>query len=186
MTRATRARAVAALACAALGWPRPALAHGGLPVPVLKRQHVGAYDVSVWATPDVGMGMIYVVYLPHEGVSFAPPTAVRIGVAPASGRAAEVLYEAHAERVRQGARFVAHVSFDRGETWRVRVVTDGPSAGEVVARVAVSPMEMMGPSGLLFYSLPFLLVGGLWGRTAIVRRTARLRAARPRAALISH
>jgi hypothetical protein len=183
MTRATRARAVAALACAALGLPRPALAHGGLPVPILKRQHVGAYDVSVWATPDVGMGMIYVVYLPREGAAFVPPTAVRVGVAPVSGRAAEVLYDAHAERVRQGARFVAHVSFDRGETWRVRVVTDGPAAaGEVTARVAVSPMEMMGPSGLLFYTMPFVLVGGLWGRKAF----ARLRAARPRTALISH
>jgi len=174
--------------CAA-GWPRPALAHGGLPV-AIARQHAGSYDVSVWATSDVGMGMIYVVYLPHEGAAFVPPTRVRIGLAPASagGSAAEVLYDAHAERVRHGARFSAHVDFARGETWRVRVVTDAPTpVGEVTARVAVSPMEMMGPFGLLFYATPFLLVGGLWGGKALARRrVARRRAAGARAALTTH
>ena len=45
----------------------------------------------------------------------------------ASGRAGEMLYDAHPERVRYGARFVAHVDFDRAETWRVRVVTAAPA-----------------------------------------------------------
>ena len=185
------------MATCALAWPRPALAHGGLPVRI-GRQHVGAYDVSVWATPDVGMAMIYVVYLPHEGVpregvphegaAFVPPAAVRIALAPVSGRTAEVLYDAHPERVRYGARFVAHVDFDRGETWRVRVVTDGPApVGDVIARVDVSPMEMLGPFDLLFYATPFVLVGGLWGGKALARRrVARLRAAGARTALTSH
>jgi hypothetical protein len=188
MTRAARARAVAALAGAALWWPRPALAHGGLPVPILKHQRAGAYDVSVWATPDIGMAMIYVVYLPRDGAAFVPPTAVRIGLAPVSGRAPEVLYDAHAEPVRVGARFVAHVDFDRGEAWRVRVVTDGPAAvGEVTARVVVSPMEMMGPLGMLFYATPFVLVGGLWASKAFARRrVARRLAAGARTALTSH
>jgi hypothetical protein len=188
MTRAARALT---LVCAALAGglasPRPALAHGGLPV-AIARQRVGAYDVSVWATSDVGMGMIYVVYLPHDGAAFAPPTRVRVGVAPASGRAGEMLYDAHPERVRYGARFVAHVDFDRGETWRVRVVTAGPApVADVTARAVVSPMEMMGPLGLLFYATPFVLVGGLWGGKAFARRrVARLRAGDARAALTSH
>ena len=186
MTRAARALA-AVLTLAVLGWPRPARAHGGLPVQI-GRQHTGAYDVSVWATSDVGMGMIYVVYLPHAGAAFVPPTAVRVGVAPSSGRAAEVLVDARPERVRYGARFVAHVDFDRGETWRVRVVTDGPApAGDVIARVAVSPMEMVGPFGMLFFATPFLLVGGLWGRKAFARRrVARRRATAAQTALVSH
>ena len=183
---------LAALACGvmAVGMATPtlALAHGGMPVRLVADQRAGPYAVSVWATPGVGMGMLYVVYTPYrrrDGVAFVAPAAVHVGVAPASGRRAEVLYGAHLEAVRTrgaspSARFVAHVAFDRGEAWRVRVVTETPAAvGDVRAQLDVTSDAMLGPAGLLLYAVPFVLVGGLWGRAAVARR----RAAGPRPAL---
>lgn len=147
--------------------------HGGVPVRVLDDQRAGPYAVSVWATPDVGMAMLYVVYDAPSGAAFVPPTSVRVGVAPVSGRVAEVLYDAHPEPVRHGARFVAHVMFDRGEPWRVRVVTEGPAGGgEVAARVQAMPADALGPLGLALYAIPFALVAGLRGRAALARRRA--------------
>lgn len=151
-----------------------ALAHGGVPARIVADQRAGPYAVSVWARPDVGMGVLYVVYKARDGAAFVAPAAVRVGVAPASGRRAEVLYDARPEAVRTGARFVAHVAFDRGETWRVRVITAGPTApvGDVSARLAVTPGARLGPAGLVLYAAPFVLVGGLWWRVAAARRRA--------------
>jgi hypothetical protein len=169
MTRAVRR--IAALTCGALAWPGPALAHGGAPVRIVADRPAGPYVVSVWAAPDVGAGMLWVVYAARDGAPFVAPTAVRVGVAPVSRRAAEVLHDARPERVGRGARFVAHVAFDRGGAWRVRVVTEGPAGGgEVRARVTATPAGAPGPVGLALYASPFVLVAGVWRRAALVRR----------------
>ncbi|GJG85496.1 hypothetical protein tb265_06770 [Gemmatimonadetes bacterium T265] len=178
---------VVALVCG-VAVPAPALAHGGLPVRLVADRPAGPYAVSVWARADVGMGMVYVVYRARDGAAFVAPAAVRVGVVPASGARAEVLYDAHPEAVRAGARFVAHVAFDRAEPWRVRVVTDAPTpAGgavdDVRAQADVAPATL-GPFGTLLYAAPFALVGGLWWRVAASRRqAARRRAAGPRPSL---
>ena len=93
---------------------RAQMRHGGVPERVAADQRVGPYRVSLWAKPAVGMGMLYVVYdAPADapaGAPFVAPTTVRVGVAPASRPDDEVLYDAHREPVRHGARFVAHVN----------------------------------------------------------------------------
>jgi hypothetical protein len=142
-------------------------------VRVVADRHAGPYVISMWATPDVGIAMLYVVYSAPAGAAFVAPAAVRVGVAPVSGRLSEVMYDARPEAVRQGARFVAHIAFDRSEPWRVRVVTDGPAGGgEVVAQVQATPMPTLGPLGLALYALPITVIVGLWARTALARRHA--------------
>jgi hypothetical protein len=189
MTR--HVRLLAALTCAALAAlaaPAPARAHGGMtrvgrPVRVVDDRPVGPYLVSVWAAPDVGSGTVHVVYAPRDGAPFVAPTAVRVGIAPVSGRLTEALYHARPESVRRGARFVAHVTFDRGEAWRVRVVTDRPAGrDELAAELTTTPVGAPGPLGILFYAAPFLLVAGLWGPAAVARRRVAGRAV----ALASH
>ena len=147
--------------------------HGGVPERVVADERVGPYHVSLWAKPAVGMGMLYVVYdapTPAQA-PFVAPTTVRIAVAPASGRAPEMLFDAHREPVAHGARFVAHVTFDSSEAWRVRVLTDGPAGGgELRAQLRVPPAVGPGPLDLALYSLPVTLIAGLWGRAAIARR----------------
>jgi hypothetical protein len=161
-----------------LAFASPALAqmrHGGVPERVVADRRAGPYRVSLWAKPAVGMGMLYVVYDAAGdaagGAPFVAPTTVRVGVAPASAQDDEVLYDAHREPVKHGARFVAHVRFDRSEAWRVRVLTEGPAGGsELRAQLRVPPAEGPGPLDLVLYSLPVTLIAGLWVRAAVARR----------------
>jgi hypothetical protein len=160
-----------ALLCAVALSPTAAAAHEGPPFPIVVDRAVGPYLVSVWTDPDIGIGTFYVVLEAPRGAAFAPPDAIRIGVAPRSGRLAEVVYDARPERVRHGARFVAEVELDRGEMWRVRVVIEGPAGGGVLeTEVEATPDGTLGPIGLVVYAFPFVLVALLWWRAAVVRR----------------
>ena len=183
VTRA--ALAIAALAGAALaavpGRAAAQMRHGGVPERVVGNERAGPYLVSVWAKSDVGMGMLYIVYDAPAGTAFVPPTAVRVGVAPASGRLPETRYDARPEVVAHGARYVAHVTFDRDEAWRVRVLTEGPAGGGEVRTEVRATAARISPFHLVLYALPVLLIIGLWVRTAI----ARLRPPYPRPALAS-
>ena len=172
MTRAILV--IAALSGAALavvpGRAAAQMRHGGVPERVAVAQRAGPYVVSLWAKSDVGMSMVYIVYDAPAGAAFVPPATVRVAVAPTSGRLPEVWYDAHPEDVEHGARYVAHVTFDRDETWRVRVLTEGPAGrGEVRTEVRATASGL-GPFGLVLYTLPILLIVGLWGRTVIARR----------------
>lgn len=161
---------LAALACSVL-WPARAMAHAGPPFPIVVDRQVGPYLVSVWTDPDIGTGLFYVVLESASGAAFTPPARVRVGVAPVSGRLAEVVYDGRAERVRRGARFLAEVAFDRGEHWNVRVIVDGPAGGgQFASQVEATPDGTIGPIGLLVYSIPFLLVALVWWRAAMARR----------------
>ena len=166
--------AIAALVGAALaagsGRAAAQMRHGGVPERIVAAQRTGPYLVSVWAKSDVGMGMLYVVYDAPAGAAFVPPTAVRVAVAPASGRLPETWYDTHVEDVERGARYVAHVTFDEAEAWRVRVLTEGPAGGGELRTEVRATATGLGPVGLLLYALPILVILGLWGRTAIARR----------------
>ena len=165
------ARRSGAILSLALALPRAASAHDGPPFPIIVDAHVGSYIVSVWTDPDIGIGTFYVVLEAAQGTGFREPENVRIGVRPVSGRLPETMYSGTPERVRRGARFVAEVSFDRGELWDVRILIDGPAgAGELRSRVEATPEGTIGPIGLLVYSFPFLLLALLWWRAAVARQ----------------
>ena len=152
-------------------------AHDGSPFPLLVDQRVGPYLVSVWTDAAIGTGRFYVTLDSPEGTPFVPPSAVRIAVAPASGRLAEATYAARPERVRRGARFVAEVAFDRSEEWRVRVLVDGPAGGgELASLVSPTPGASIGPGRLAFYSFPFVLMAVLWWRVSLERKRSGQRA----------
>ena len=164
-------RRFGAILCLVLAMPRVAPAHEGPPFPIIVDARVGAYVVSVWTDPDIGIGTFYVVLEAAQGTGFREPENVRVGVRPVSGRLPETMYDGTPERVRRGARFLAEVSFDRGELWDVRIVIDGPAgAGELLSQVEATPDGTLGPIGLLVYSFPFLLLALLWWRAAVARR----------------
>jgi len=146
-------------------------AHRGAPSPIVHDQRVGPYVASVWTDPEVGRGPLYVVVEAADGVTFTPPSAVRVGVAPLSGRLPEVVHEAHPMPVRRGARFMTHVMFDRAERWSLRVVIDGPAGGgQLASQLEAVPNVAAGPFVLALSVLPFLTLGGVWWRAAVVRR----------------
>ena len=146
-------------------------AHRGAPTRIIIDQRVGPYVASVWTDAEVGTGPLYVVLESATGVTFTPPSAVRVGVAPVSGRLPEIMHDAHSEPVRSGARFMADAVFDRAERWNVRVVIDGAAGGgEIASPVEVKPNASLGPFALVLSSLPFVVMGVVWWRAADARR----------------
>lgn len=149
----------------------PALAHEGPPFPILVDQRAGPYVVSVWADPDIGTGTFFVILEPPEGQELPAGTSVRVAVRPVSGRLPEAVHPAEPQPARQGERYFAEARFDRGGTWRVRILLRGPQGdAEVSAEVEPTPDGTLGPAELVLYLLPFLAVGGLWLKAALRRR----------------
>ena len=149
-----------------------AWAHEGPPFPILVDQKAGPYVASVWTDPDVGTGIFFVVLEPQEGRALPAKTRVRIGLQPASKRLPEAVYEAEAQRVRQGARYYAEAPLDKAEMWRVRVLLESPEGGgELAGQVEATPDGTLGPWASLIYLVPFLGIGLLWLKAAMRRRS---------------
>jgi hypothetical protein len=159
------------LAIALLTLAQIARAHEGPPFPIAEAQRTGPYQLVLWADPDIGVGEVYVVLESPDGRVMIPPSRVRIGVQPASGRSPEMVYELVPQRVRSGARYHGEVRLDRGELFRFRAIVEGPAGGgEARAEVEATPDGVLGPIGALVYLVPFLAVGAVWVRAALRRR----------------
>lgn len=176
-------RRLAALALLLWAWSAPVHAHGGRPVAIAREQVAGPYLVSLWATTDVGDGMVYVVLTPRAGVSFQAPAMVQLAVRAAADTAFAAPVHAHAEPVAHGARYVAHVPLRMAGPWVVQATLDGAAGhGVVQAQFTVEAPGAMGAAGMLFYLSPFILVAGLGVRAWLARRQ---HAGTPLAALTS-
>jgi hypothetical protein len=158
--------------------PTPAGAHNGPPFPIIENRKVGPCIVAVWTHPDVGTGAFYVFVEPAPGGSVPDDLKVKIGVQPATGRLAEIFYEAERVKSHGPAQYNAQADFDRQELWNVRlVIQTSQGGGEATAQVEVTPPGF-GRWDLLLYLLPLLFVAFLWlrGVSRIKRRrTAQLR-----------
>jgi hypothetical protein len=152
-------------------------AHDGPPFPIIVDQNVGPCIVSVWTDPDVGQSTFFVIVNPPKGGTIPTDLKVELGVQPASGRLAEVLYQAQREDQRDQVQYKALIFLDAQELWRVRVVlSSAQGSGEAVATVEATPPGF-GRWDLLIYLTPFALVALLWLRAVTRRRSARKRAA---------
>ncbi|HKW46579.1 MAG TPA: hypothetical protein VJN70_04010 [Gemmatimonadaceae bacterium] len=182
-----RRRFVIALAlCAvcgdsALAQSHEMMMHHGVPSRIVADQRVGPYIASVWIERDVGDGAVYVILDAADGVSFIPPSAVRVALVPTSGRIPEVVNDAHPELVRgsREARYMTTVMFDRPERWNLRVSVEGSAGGgQLVSQVESTSNAALGPLGVFLASTPFVLVAFVYWRA---RRARRLMVAlRPR------
>lgn len=71
-------------------------------------------------------------------------------------------------------RYLAAVPFDSAGWWQIRVLIDGPAGGGVLeARVEATPEGIIGPIGLVFYALPFILIAFLGCRAMFVVRASQ-------------
>lgn len=147
--------------------------HHGVPSRVLSDEHVGPYVASVWIEPEVGDGTVYVMLEAADGLVFTPPSAVRVALAPTSGRSAEVVHVANPEPLAGNAhaQYVATVMFDRPERWNVRVIIDGSAGGgELATQIDSTSNASFGPLGVILGSIPFVLVALVYWRSSLARR----------------
>ena len=175
----------ALLACLFVGWlamlgAPNAAAHNGPPFPIITDQRVGPYIISLWTHPDLGTGTFFVMVDPLPGGTVPKDLKIQIGVQPASGRLAEVVYSAWLEDLRGQVEYKTEVQFDQQENWNVHLtLASSAGGGEALSQVVPTPAGF-GRWDLLLYLLPFLGVGSLWfGAMAKRRRLRKLRAQQP-------
>jgi hypothetical protein len=77
MTAVSDARRRCSLVCLLMLAAVPARAHEGPPFPIVVDQRRGNHLVSIWADPDVGTGLVYVVVEAASGAAYVPPSSVR-------------------------------------------------------------------------------------------------------------
>jgi hypothetical protein len=151
----------------------PAAAHNGPPFPIIEAKRVGPCIIDLWTHPDVGTGTFFVILKPPPGGSIPKDLKIEIGVQPVSGRLKEVLYSAAREDLRGQVQYNAKVNFDADEIWKIHLLLhSGSGDGEVYATVEATPPGL-GRWDLLFFALPFLVVGFLWFRAATRKRGPR-------------
>ncbi|HEX2253378.1 MAG TPA: hypothetical protein VHQ65_08930 [Thermoanaerobaculia bacterium] len=166
---------IAALVAAA-----PGRSHVGPPFPIVMEAPAGPWLASVWTDPDVGIAVFYVILEPAPGTAPAPvepasaEPAVRLGVAPVSGRLPEAIHPAELQPSRQGHRYYAEIPLDREELWRVTAyVAVGGTEHVLAAEVEATPDGKPGPLAALVTLVPFVALGALWLKAALLRRQHR-------------
>jgi hypothetical protein len=166
-------RVAIALSLALALCAQPAFAHNGPPFPIITDQTVGPCVISLWTHPDVGTGTFFVLVNPLPGKSIPKDLKIQIGIAPVSGRLAEVVYSTWVESLRGQLEYKNEVQFDRDEMWKVRLIlTSADGGGEATSQVEATPPGY-GRWDLLLFALPFLAVGFLWFKMMTKRRRLR-------------
>lgn len=145
------------------GWLRPAQAHVGPPFPIITDQPLPGHIVTVWADPDIGESVFYVVLEPAASAAPLKVSEIDVWVEPVSHRLPKKVYKAVQETARGHLRFAAKPEFDAQEMWTVGVdirATDG-TAHAFTTQVEATPPGL-GPWDLLINLFPFVLFGALW------------------------
>jgi hypothetical protein len=157
------------LACAAL-LASPAAAHDGPPYPIFVDEAVGDWTLSVWADPDVGTGTFYYYVTAPAGHAADELTVEAIAV-PADATTAEVTGESVRAEPGEPFQLIGTLAFDHRGTWHTRFVVraGGALRGELACDLAVTPPGL-GTFDLLWFSFPFLVIGGLWLRVLLAQR----------------
>jgi hypothetical protein len=157
-------------------------AHDGPPFPILSDRAVGPYVISIWTDPDTTddgtAGGQFWVRLDAAGTSGAMPDATRATVAirPLSRPGATLTATASPVRGDITNQFAALV-MDHEGPFAVHVSVDGPlGSASADAQVEATYDARPAPYLLLLYLVPFLVVGGLWGKLLLRRRRTGSRA----------
>jgi hypothetical protein len=154
-------------------------AHDGPPFPIVSDRLAGPYLVSIWTDPDTTDdgspgGQFWVrVHPAGQGDRLPADTRAIVTIVPAGHD--DLARSAPASPVRRDVtnQFAA-VVMDREGPFTVRVTIDGPLGAAVVTASVEATYDLRPPRSLLvLYLLPFVLVGSLWGRLLMRRRSAR-------------
>lgn len=171
----TSPRLAGSFACAILLFlfaPR-ALAHDGPPYPIFVDENIADWTVSVWADPDVGTGTFY-YYLTAPRGHKTDEVIVRAISSPEDGKSPEVAGESEAAKPTEPFQQIGKLQFHHRGYWTTRLVfertgEEGAPLGELTYRLNVTPPGL-GKVNLLWFSFPFILIGGLWLRTLLAQR----------------
>jgi hypothetical protein len=180
MNLRTRALAVA---IAVLIAQRTSLAHSGPPFPIVTDAMRGPYTISIWTDPDATdnrtpAGQFWIVIASStKGATLPADTRATVSVRPSapSSPSQAALTSTRTEPVRGDVtnQFGA-VLMDHEGPYEVRVDVDGPLGRATIdSRVDATYDLRPAPYMIAWYLFPFVLVGFLWTRLLLRRRTLR-------------
>ena len=171
--------AVAIVATVAATYPGGVLAHDGPPFPIVSDAVAGPYRVSIWTDPDTTDGgtpggQFWVRLEPaREAETLPDRTRAIVAIRPLDRAGPERREPATPVRGDVTNQFAALVMDHEGR-FAVHVTIDGPLGGAELDAETSATYDLRPPPYLIaVYLLPFLLVGLLWGRLLMRRRTAR-------------
>jgi hypothetical protein len=151
-------------------------AHDGPPFPIVSDREAGAYLVSIWTDPDTtddgSAGGQFWVMMMERGSSASVPAGTRVAVTAAPHERPGPVHTADAAPVSGSAStyFAGLVLADEGR-FDVRVTIQGPLGPATIdATVDATYDTRPAPLAVLFYLLPFVVMGALWTRLLLRRR----------------
>jgi hypothetical protein len=152
-------------------------AHDGPPFPIVSDHIGGPYRISIWTDPDTtddgSAGGQFWVRVQPVGTTQALPEQTRatVTIAPLDRSGPQLSVTTAPVRGDVTNQFAALVMDHEGR-FAVRVGVDGPlGTASVNAAVDATYDARPAPGLLILYVLPFVLVGVLWGRLLVRRRT---------------
>jgi hypothetical protein len=158
----------------------PVRAHSGPPYPIVSRQAVGMYRVSVWTDPDAtddgtAGGQFWVVIEPaRAGAALPPDTRAEVAIRPLDREGPDTAPAATTPVDGDVSRQFVAVLMDHEGPYRVHVALDGAWGAAAVDTQVEATYDLRPPLALIgIYLLPFAAVGFLWTRLLLRRRRSR-------------
>jgi hypothetical protein len=151
-------------------------AHDGPPFPIVSDRVLGPYVVSVWTDPDTTDdgtpgGQFWVTLSRRNGEDLPGGTRAVVAVRPLDRPGPERRADAAPVRGDVGNQF-AGVVMDHEGRFAVAVAISGPLGNEMVEAEVDATYDLRPPPYMLaVYLMPFVLIGLLWGRALLRRRS---------------
>jgi len=154
-------------------------AHSGPPYPIVLDQIAGQYKISIWTDPDAtddgsAAGKFWVMVDPAQKGSALPPnTRVTVSIQPLDRPGPVVTGPADPVGDDATRRFVALVMDHEGH-YAVKATVDGPGGPASFDAAADATYDTRPrPFMLILALVPFLLIGFVWMKLLVRRRSAR-------------
>jgi hypothetical protein len=145
----------------------PIQAHEGPPYEIAHKESLAGRSLSIWADPDVGVGIFYFYFEDELPVG---STSIRVGVRPVDGRLEEASFDAVPGGPKDAYQLVVEVPFDQRGLWNSRFAVSGEGgAEEVVIEVDVTPPGGTGWD-LVYYISPFVALAVFWVKVVMKKR----------------
>lgn len=171
------------LAVFTLALPAALSAHSGPPFPIVTDALRGPYTISIWTDPDAtdngspGGQFWIVIASSNKGMTLPADTRATVSVRPSAppspSQTAQTSTRAEPVRGDVTNQFGA-VLMDHEGPYEVRVDVDGPLGRATIdSRVDATYDLRPAPYMIAWYLFPFVLVGILWTRLLLRRRTLR-------------
>jgi len=148
-------------------------AHGGPTFPIALDRPAGPFRISIWADPDVGSALFYVIVTDAAGHPLADAPAVDVWVQPIAGHHADVRYSAEKREINGQVQFVAAVNENVQGQWRVRAVARSPLGSGETAATVEGRLVGLGGWEVATYVFPFVAIGLLFLKGILTNRRQR-------------